>query len=187
MNTDCLSQPTRDCDDRDEPGSSAEGDGPPAPAARPAPTTTEITIQSDHLASDRTALLQQRVAMIAARLSRAVARIGIKIVRDSEMCELHRRWHNQNSTTDVITFEASSAGPLEVDLAICLDEAGRAATSREHSADEELLLYAVHGLLHCCGFDDQNDRDATAMHREEDRLLQDIGLSPVYAAKGGEE
>jgi probable rRNA maturation factor len=143
-------------------------------------------IQSDCFASDRTDLLTQRIAKIAAKLTRKITRIGIKIVGDPEMCELHLRWHNQNSTTDVITFESDTEGPLEVDMAVCLDEAERAAMTRDHTADEELLLYAVHGLLHCCGFDDHDDQASAAMHREEDRLLRAIGLAAIYTTDGGE-
>ncbi|MDP7070848.1 MAG: rRNA maturation RNase YbeY [Phycisphaerales bacterium] len=180
-----MSHPTRDCDDRDEPGSSAEGDGPPEPADRPAPSPAETNVASDCLASERAAVLMSRVATIAAMLARDVARIGIRVVRDAEMQSLHRRWHNRDATTDVITFEAHPEGPLEVDMVLCLDEAERAAASRSHSADEELLLYAVHGLLHCCGFDDHTASEAAAMHEEEDRLLQEIGLPAVYRVKGG--
>jgi probable rRNA maturation factor len=186
MNTDCLSQPSRECDDRDEPGSSAEGDGPPERAGRPAPQPVDLGVESGLLSRDQCSLLRDRAAAIAPLLSREVHRIGIRIIDDQAMIVLHEQWHQKSTTTDVITFEASTDGPLEVDLVLCLDEAVRAAADRGHSVDDELTLYVVHGLLHCCGHDDTTEPLAAAMHREEDRVLVAIGLSAISAPTEGE-
>ncbi len=183
MNTDCLSQPSRECDDRDEPGSSAEGDGLPERAGRPAPESKDLSIESSLLTQDQLALLRTRTATLLPLLPRDVARVGVRVVDDAEMIELHDRWHDKPSTTDVITFEANRDGPLEVDLVLCLDEAARASERRGHAADDELVLYVLHGLLHCCGYDDTSDTLATAMHQEEDRLLIAIGLQAVYSTQ----
>jgi probable rRNA maturation factor len=99
------------------------------------------------------------------------------------MIGLHDHWHNKPNTTDVITFEANTTGPLEVDLVLCLDEAARAAKQRGHATDDELVLYLLHGLLHCCGYDDTSDTLAAAMHQEEDRLLVAIGLQAIYSTQ----
>ena len=47
-----------------------------------------------------------------------------------------------------------------------------------------MLLYAVHGLLHCAGFDDHETAAFDRMHAEEDRILRAIGVGPIFA--GGE-
>jgi probable rRNA maturation factor len=44
----------------------------------------------------------------------------------------------------------------------------------------EVLLCALHGMLHLCGFDDRTERQYTAMHRAEDRLLSRLGIGPVF-------
>lgn len=181
MNTDCLSQPSRECDDRDEPGSSAEGDDLPEQAGRPAPELKDLSIESSLLTPDQLSLLRTRIATLLPLLPRAVARVGVRVVDDAEMIGLHDRWHDKPSTTDVITFEANTNGPLEVDLVLCLDEASRASERRGHDADDELVLYVLHGLLHCCGYDDTSDTLAAAMHQEEDRLLVAIGLQAIYS------
>ncbi len=180
MTTDCLPQPTRESGDRDEPGSSAEGDGPPEPSDRPAPHPIEIRTDDDCVDGATVIRLQRHLAAVCPHLPRPVQRIAVRIVEDDAMIALHGQWHQDNTTTDVITFESSTEGPLEVDLAICADEAARAAASRAHGFEAELLLYAVHGLLHCCGHNDHTDADAAAMHQEEDRLLVAIGHPPVF-------
>jgi rRNA maturation RNase YbeY len=79
----------------------------------------------------------------------------------------------------VLTFVTSS-DPIEVDVLICLDEAERRVAEFAHTTVHELLLYAVHGLLHAAGFNDQNPSEFAAMHAEEDRLLSLVGVGDVF-------
>ena len=183
MNTPCTAQPNSGCDDRDELGSSTEGDVPPERTPRPASDPVDLTLSSTLISDERIAALRSQVHAVLAHLPRPVTRVGISVMDDASMIELHSKWHNLSTTTDVITFETSTEGPLEVDIAVCLDEAIRAATEHKHSEDAELLLYIVHGLLHCCGFDDHDDAASARMHTEEDRLLAAIGHDAVYAPR----
>jgi hypothetical protein len=45
----------------------------------------------------------------------------------------------------------------------------------------ELVLYAVHGLLHLCGYDDLTEEGAAAMRRREGELLAAEGLSHPFS------
>ena len=47
---------------------------------------------------------------------------------------------------------------------------------------DELLLYALHGILHLCGYDDRTPADYRRMHRLEDRILTQLGIGPIFAA-----
>ena len=106
--------------------------------------------------------------------------IVVRIIDDAEMTKLHARHRSDATTTDVLTFPDASDGCMSVDLALCRDEAARQASTRGHRVEEELLLYALHGLLHCAGYDDHDPASAAAMHEEEDRLLGELGVGPVY-------
>lgn len=97
------------------------------------------------------------------------------------MARLHDRYKGEARTTDVLTFPLSEPDePIEADIVICLDEAARRAADFGHPIERELLLYALHGLLHCAGFDDHDDIGAAAMHSEEDRILQFIGVGATF-------
>ena len=63
---------------------------------------------------------------------------------------------------------------------ICAAVAAREADRRGHDIRHELVLYAVHGLLHLCGYDDGSAFEARRMHRREDWLLRAVGLPAVY-------
>ncbi|MDA1262181.1 MAG: rRNA maturation RNase YbeY [Planctomycetota bacterium] len=114
------------------------------------------------------------------------SQISIRIIRDEEMSQLHKKYSNVDGTTDVLTFvQGNLDSGIEVDLALCADEAVRRSVEFGHSVENELALYAVHGLLHAIGFDDHDEEHARRMHAEEDRILTLLGIGAVYAHRGG--
>ena len=127
------------------------------------------------------AWVQDRLRACLGHVCVPVARVTVEVIDDHRMAALHERFSSVPGTTDVLTFPGSGPGePVEVDIAICVDEAARQSAARGHELRRELLLYALHGLLHCTGFDDRTPDDHARMHAEEDRILQAIGLGAVY-------
>jgi probable rRNA maturation factor len=133
-----------------------------------------------------TSRLNAAVPMITQLAGRAVARIDLLITDDRRMAQLHERHLGENRTTDVLTFSSCAASAtnreaIEADIAICADEAARRSAELGHSIERELLLYAIHGLLHCAGFDDRDEAGYSRMHVEEDRILEAIGVGATFA------
>lgn len=111
----------------------------------------------------------------------------MRIVGDAAMSEAHERYSGVTGTTDVLTFDLREGGePLDTDLLVCLDEASRRALEGGHEPVRELLLYIVHGMLHCLGHDDVTEAGAAAMHEEEDRVLERIGVGATYTRVRGD-
>ena len=143
------------------------------------PPATCITIQCGG-AVDCTWLEKKVDATVA--FLQLEAELSVCIVDDEAMTTLHEKHSGVAGTTDVLTFEHDSdENKIDVDIAVCLDVAVRAAKDRDHSVESELLLYIVHGILHCTGFDDHNDEDHARMHKEEDRVLQAIGVGAIWS------
>jgi probable rRNA maturation factor len=103
------------------------------------------------------------------------------------MSDLHLRFMSMAGPTDVLTF------PLEIDatgntlsgeVVICIPEARRRAREHGTRLSHEILLYAVHGMLHLSGYDDRTAREFKVMHRKEDDLLTRLGAGAVFAPKG---
>jgi rRNA maturation RNase YbeY len=136
-------------------------------------------------ALDRAALARAMQLLIP-HFPRAVARVDAMLVGDAAMDEAHRRYSGVEGTTDVLSFpahdEADASSAVEVDLIISTDVAAREAAARGHDVVREVLLYAVHGTLHACGFRDDTEESAAAIHAEEDRILSACGIGPVYRA-----
>ena len=108
-------------------------------------------------------------------------RLSVRVIRDPEMCAMHLRHMDDPTTTDVLTFPDRDGA----DVAICFDEACRRAVEMGHEVRRELLLYALHGMLHCVGFDDRIQADYERMHAEEDRLLGFVGVKSTFSPKNG--
>ena len=124
-----------------------------------------------------------RRAIEAARdhVDRPIRSLTVKVVDDATMRKLHEHHRGEAVTTDVLTFDASEpGGPVEADIVVCADEAARQAAELDHVLERELLLYALHGVLHCAGFDDRTPEDFAAMHAEEDRILTAVGIGPTF-------
>lgn len=114
--------------------------------------------------------------------------IRIKLVHDDEMSHAHQQYKGIPSTTDVLTFDLRDDHPtpppenpvLDTDLLVCVDQAQRQATARGIDLQRELLLYSIHGLLHCLNYDDTSTEKAQAMHAKEDQLLIKLGVGATF-------
>lgn len=151
-----------------------------------------VAVDADDAEPPDSSWLTDRLGDVVRRLGVDAVELSIAIVDDAMMSRLHRRHLDDPATTDVLTFDlrddpfvgAPEAGllpPVDGELVLCLDEARRRAGERGHSTDRELLLYAVHGLLHLVGYDDQDPEAAARMHAKEDELLEAIGVGRTYA------
>lgn len=144
------------------------------------PPEPNVTIECDE--SIDVAWLETKVNEALVCLSKEPSCISVAVVNDKTMSALHAKHSKIEGTTDVLTFDHGSDGDkVDADIAVCIDVATRAATERGHSVESELLLYIVHGILHCIGFDDHSDDEHSRMHQEEDRVLQAIGVGAIWS------
>ena len=130
--------------------------------------------------------LMEHLQAAVACLDAPIAAVTVRGVDDAEMARLHQRFSGIDGTTDVLTFDhadlPSGEGPLAGDIAVCVDVAERAARTRSHTPQVELLLYAIHGLLHLMGEDDRTPEAYRRMHAREDAVLRAIGVGAAFHA-----
>lgn len=133
-------------------------------------------------------------------------RLAARVIGDAEMAAAHLKFAGVQGTTDVLTFDLSgrTAGgvqeipsataeravraeraglEIDVDVLICIDEAHRQAGARGLALRHELLLYIIHGVLHCLGHDDHDDEAYRIMHAREDEIMGALGLPIAFAAE----
>lgn len=137
------------------------------------------------MTSTGAAALHSEARAAIAQLNRA-GEVRVRLVADAHMAAAHLKFSKVPGTTDVLTFDLSEGAtargePFDVDILACVDEARRHAAARSHTVERELLLYILHGALHCLGHDDHDDNAFERMHAEEDRILRLIGVGPVFA------
>lgn len=93
--------------------------------------------------------------------------ITIVLVSDRRIAALHRQFMNVPGPTDVITFQ-------EGDIFVSVETAQRHAERFGCSLQEELRLYALHGLLHLRGFDDRTAEQARVMEAAQRRIISTL-------------
>ena len=109
--------------------------------------------------------------------------LSVVLVSDSQMSQLHERFMKDDSPTDVLTFplEENSRGKASSgEIVINVAQALRQSRRRGIPVQNELLLYALHGMLHLKGMDDRTDSQYRRMHRLEDRILTKLGVGTVF-------
>ena len=108
----------------------------------------------------------------------AHSEVSLAIVADAEMQSLNAKWLAHDWPTDVLSFVIDeSDDSLEGQLIVSAETAQRQAAHYGWRAEDELLLYVIHGALHLVGHDDEDD-DIAAMRAAEAEHLAHFGLLP---------
>ncbi|MEM6334382.1 MAG: rRNA maturation RNase YbeY [Planctomycetota bacterium] len=168
----------------DDPGSASAGAGIDGGGGGGVEISIEVETAVD--AGD-VAWVAERAAAACGELGLS-GRLGVAIVGDAAMSELHEQYKQVSGTTDVLTFDLNEPGgdpaTLDGDVAVCWDEAARQAAAHGHAARAEALLYVVHGVMHLIGEDDGDEAAAARMHAREDAVLEAIGVGAIYSGGG---
>ena len=101
--------------------------------------------------------------------------IGVSIINEAAMTRMNEGYLRHKGSTDVITFDyhdESRPDCLTGEIFVCLDEALIQARRFRVTWPNELVRYAVHGILHLCGFDDKTAPTRRKMKSEENRLMR---------------
>ncbi len=111
--------------------------------------------------------------------------LGLHLVGTQEMAALNQAYLQHEGSTDVITFDHSAEPPgrpvtaerhpLHGEIYISIPDAVAQAAEFNTAWTEELLRYAVHGILHLQGHDDLRPGPRRVMKRAENRLVQTLG------------
>ncbi len=118
--------------------------------------------------------------------------VGLVVTDDEGIRELNRRHRGVDAPTDVLsfpledydapekpraTFPRPRGVPLPLgDIVISYERAVEQAESYGHSLDREIAFLVVHGALHLLGYDHEQPAEAERMRREEEAVLQRLGL-----------
>jgi probable rRNA maturation factor len=119
-----------------------------------------------------------------------LAELSVLLVDERTMTELHERWMGEPGPTDVLAFPMDELRPPHLgghragepepggdpgllgDVVLCPQVAGEQAAKAGHSAQEELELLCVHGILHLLGYDHAEPEEHATMFGTQDQLLK---------------
>ena len=139
-----------------------------------------IEIADEHSLSNDHSRLETAVRQVLGEAGIVSGEISVAIVADAQMHELNRQYLQHDYPTDVLSFVLeydAAKKSLDGEIIVSSDYATREAARYGWSADDELLLYVIHGALHLVGHDDQTPEGQAAMRVAESKHLANFGLT----------
>ena len=138
--------------------------------------TIEITNKSGELVPTESVRTLLQNSLVELKLN-PECEVNLVFVDVAEMTELHIKWMDEGGPTDVLSFPmdemkpfSASKGPGIIgDIVICPQFAAKQAVS--HSAEEEISLLTVHGVLHLLGFDHAEEEEHKVMFGLQEKTL----------------
>ncbi len=142
---------------------------------------------------DQDALRELAQYVIDQMETHPLADLSMLLVDEDHMTNLHEKWMEEPGPTDVLSFPMDElrphaiAGPnrtrgrdeeesepvLLGDVVICPQVAAAQAKQHGHSAQAELELLTVHGVLHLLGYDHADPEEEAEMFGLQRELLHD--------------
>ncbi len=97
--------------------------------------------------------------------------VSVIFVTNEAIQELNKNFRNLDQATDVLSFENIDDLEEVGDIFISIDKVEEQAKELAHSFEYELVYLAVHGLLHCLGYDHIDDEDALEMDKRQKLIM----------------
>ncbi len=101
----------------------------------------------------------------------AKGEVSVVLVDDPTIARLNLRYHHRKGPTDVLSFPFDCEELLG-DIYISLDTARRQAKEYGHTLTREVRLLLIHGILHLCGYNDQDEENTKRMRTRENYYLE---------------
>ena len=130
--------------------------------------------------------LRRAVEMILADAGFGSAVVSLAVVDDETMAGLHWQYLGKDETTDVLSFPLKNDdGQLEGEVVVSAETAATVAGWYNWTPEDELLLYAIHGVLHLVGFRDTTPEEQVTMRQRETYYLNRFGLDGHFDEPDG--
>jgi probable rRNA maturation factor len=110
--------------------------------------------------------------------------VSVLISTDERIQTLNNQFLGVDAPTDVLAFPADVVDPQSGrrylgDVMISLPRAMAQAQSGGHPLQDEILLLAVHGVLHLLGFDHADEKTKKMMWDVQSAVLERVGCAKV--------
>lgn len=130
----------------------------------------------EHIAQD--ARIELAADWIARQFGLQKLYASIAVVDDATIQQLNAQRLGHDWPTDVISFLLDQTdSSVEGEVIASAETAAKVCVAAGWNAQDELLLYIVHGLLHVAGMDDLELEERQAMRQAERECLLAIGVA----------
>ena len=115
--------------------------------------------------------------------------ISVSFIDNEAIHQLNLEYREKDKPTDVLSFPIWEKEELEDgsafdghavtlgDIIISAEQAKAQAEEYGHSYERELHYLLVHGIMHCLGYDHEEEEDKREMREKEEYILQKLGIT----------
>ena len=138
---------------------------------------------------DVDATIERAIAEASAGMSTKDAELAIVLSDDSSIRALNQMWRGLDKPTNVLSFPTDDTGPAQGaplllgDIVIAYETTKREAEEQGIPFLHHLAHLTVHGFLHLCGYDHEQDDEAETMEQLERQILARMQIPDPYAAR----
>jgi len=125
--------------------------------------------------------LESRIARVLELLGETDCELSLLLTDDEEIQQLNRDYRDLDKATDVLSFPQDEDAVNETgaallgDVVISTETAARQAEDHHLSFNEELILLAIHGILHLLGYDhERSPEDAKIMQDKTQAVFETL-------------
>lgn len=93
------------------------------------------------------------------------------ITNNNNILKLNKQFLKHDYFTDVITFNYNKGKCINGEIYISIDTVKENANNYDVSLKDELLRVMLHGVLHLCGYNDNNESEKESIKRMENYYL----------------
>ena len=93
--------------------------------------------------------------------------ISFFIITDNELSKINKEFLSHTTLTDIITFNYSKEKALFCEIYISSERVLENAKIFSVTSEKEMLRVIIHGILHCCGYNDKSVGQKSTMTKQE--------------------
>lgn len=114
--------------------------------------------------------------------------LAVLLTDDEAVRAINLEWRGKDAPTNVLSFPAPPMpglpGPRPLgDVVLAHETVAREAAAEGKSLSDHAAHLLAHGVLHCLGYDHENDADAEEMEALETKAMALIGVGDPYAER----
>jgi len=110
--------------------------------------------------------------IVAETEDKKISNMSYIFVSDEQILDINKKFLNHDYYTDIITFDNSlSDTKIEGEMYISINTVKQNAKEYNVTFENELHRVVIHGLLHLCGYNDNNPKNRRIMQNKETNYI----------------